>query len=218
MKPALVDGVFPVGAAVAWQRMEDEVAQPFPEEQALIARAVPKRQREFAVGRACARRALAELGCEPKAILSGERREPLWPPGVVGSITHDRAFGLAVVGYAERFRGLGADIEPDEPLSPQVAARIWSAEEAAAAAGSGVIELATLPKLVFAIKEAVYKCQFPLSKQYLGFGAVTVTLGRERFDAVLNAAAGPLAAGFVFSGQWRRAEGELLAGVWLERE
>jgi 4'-phosphopantetheinyl transferase EntD len=218
MDSALVDGVFPVGAAVAWQRIDDEVAEPFAEEQALTARAVAKRQREFAVGRACARRALAELGYEPRAILSGEMREPLWPAGVVGSITHDRLFGLAVVGRAERFRGFGVDIEPDEPLSPEVAARIWSPEEAAAAAASGAISPESAPKLVFAIKEAVYKCQFPLSKQYLGFSAVTVTLGRERFDAVLNAAAGPLAAGLVFSGQWRRAQGELLAGVWLERE
>jgi 4'-phosphopantetheinyl transferase EntD len=218
MGSALVDGVFPSGAAVAWQRIEDDVASLFPEEQALIARAVPKRQREFAVGRACARRALAELGCEPQVILSGEMREPLWPAGVVGSITHDRAFGLAVVGRVERFRSFGVDIEPDEPLSPEVAARILSPEEAAAAIASGVIARESAPKLVFAIKEAVYKCQFPLSREYLGFGGVTVTLGRERFDAVLSEATGPLAAGLVFSGQWRQAEGELLAGVWLVRE
>jgi 4'-phosphopantetheinyl transferase EntD len=215
MAEALVDGLFPAGAAVAWQRIDGEAAELFPEERALIERAVPKRQREFAVGRACARRALAELGYEPRPILAGEMREPLWPLGVVGSITHDRALGVAVAGRAERFRGFGVDIEPDEPLSSDVAARIWSAEEAAAAMASGAVEPPSAAKLVFAIKEAVYKCQFPLSRQYLGFEGVTVTLGRGTFDAVLNASVGPLERGLVFSGKWRRAEGELLAGVWL---
>jgi 4'-phosphopantetheinyl transferase EntD len=218
MGSALVDGVFPPGAALAWRRLDDgEEAALFPEEQALVARAVAKRQREFAVGRACARRALAALGFEPHAILAGETREPLWPAGVVGSITHDRSLGVAVAGRVERFRSFGIDVEPDEPLSSDVAARIWSAEEAAAAAASGVIQRESAAKLVFAIKEAVYKCQFPLSQRYLGFDGVKVTLGRETFEVVLLADTGPLERGLVFSGKWRRAEGELFAGVWLTR-
>ena len=47
----------------------------FPEEEALISRAVEKRRREFRTVRHCARRALGELGLPPVAVLSGERRE-----------------------------------------------------------------------------------------------------------------------------------------------
>jgi hypothetical protein len=60
----------------------------FPEKEAVISRAVDKRRREFQTVRHCARRALRELGVPPAAVLPGERREPVWPPGVVGSLTH----------------------------------------------------------------------------------------------------------------------------------
>ena len=43
----------------------------FPEEAAVVAKAVPKRQREFAGVRACARRALARLGVPPVPLLPG---------------------------------------------------------------------------------------------------------------------------------------------------
>jgi 4'-phosphopantetheinyl transferase EntD len=58
----------------------------FPEKEAVISRAVGKRRREFRTVRHCARRALTELGLPPAAVLPGERREPVWPPGVVGSL------------------------------------------------------------------------------------------------------------------------------------
>src|SRR5688572_23979746 len=58
------------------------------EEAAVVAGSVPKRQRQFAGARTCARRALASLGVPTQAVLSGSRGEPLWPPHVVGSLTH----------------------------------------------------------------------------------------------------------------------------------
>src|SRR5260370_17424999 len=49
---------------------------------------VAKRRREFAAGRTCARPALAALDVYDIAILRGTKAQPLWPPGIVGSITH----------------------------------------------------------------------------------------------------------------------------------
>jgi 4'-phosphopantetheinyl transferase EntD len=43
----------------------------FPEEEAVISRAVEKRRREFRTVRHCARRALRELGLPPVAVLPG---------------------------------------------------------------------------------------------------------------------------------------------------
>jgi 4'-phosphopantetheinyl transferase EntD len=59
----------------------------YPEEAVHVERAVEKRRRDFALGRACARRALAVLDDRPPtAILVGEERAPVWPEGIVGSI------------------------------------------------------------------------------------------------------------------------------------
>ncbi|MEV4420566.1 hypothetical protein AB0L40_11415 [Patulibacter sp. NPDC049589] len=67
---------------------DDPAASVFPEEFVAVRHAVETRRREFVTGRACAHRALAALGVPVVPIMSGPNREPLWPEGVVGSITH----------------------------------------------------------------------------------------------------------------------------------
>lgn len=212
---ALFDRLFPPGVALAWEPSDAPAGALHPEEETLVARALPKRKREFAHGRACARRALAELGVAPGPILAGDLREPAWPPGITGSITHDRVLSAAVVARSDAFAGLGLDVEPDERLEPNVAARIWSTEEAAAARASGVVSFESAAKLVFSAKEAVYKCQFPSTRTYIGFGGVTVRLGDGTFEATLTAPVGEFPLGHCFTGAWRRMAGEIATAAWL---
>lgn len=88
----------------------------FPEEERVVARAVEKRRREFTTGRACARLALERLGIGAVAIPNGERGEPLWPSGVVGSITHCRGYCGCAVAKAGDVVVVGIDAEVHEPL------------------------------------------------------------------------------------------------------
>jgi 4'-phosphopantetheinyl transferase EntD len=223
MIDALIRGVFPPGVAVAWARLEDAPSELFAEEEACVARAVPKRRREFSHGRGCARRALAELGIAPGPLLVGAAREPVWPEGVVGSITHDRELSIAVAARSSEYAGIGVDVEPDEPLEPGVASRIWSAEEARAARTRAAVPLESAPKLVFAAKEAVYKCQFAVTRSYVGFQDVSVEFDAREvasagtFTARFNASFGSLSSGFRCDGEWRRAHAKLLAAVWFAR-
>ena len=55
-----------------------------------IARSAPKRQAEFLCGRIAAHEAMRRLGIEywRAPIGIGRSREPLWPHGVAGSISH----------------------------------------------------------------------------------------------------------------------------------
>jgi 4'-phosphopantetheinyl transferase EntD len=69
----------------------------FPEEEAVIARAVPKRRQEFTTARHCARTALATLGAPPAPILPGEMGAPTWPPGYVGTMTHCAGYRAAAI-------------------------------------------------------------------------------------------------------------------------
>ena len=69
----------------------------FPEEEALLLRAVSKRRNEFALSRTCARRALANIGVAPCSILRTSDRAPIWPSGIVGSITHCKSYTAAAV-------------------------------------------------------------------------------------------------------------------------
>src|SRR4051812_19673514 len=71
-----------------------------PLEERLVASASDKRRRDFALGRACAHQALAALGFDDGAIAIRQNGAPLWPTGVLGSITHTHGYAAALVGEA----------------------------------------------------------------------------------------------------------------------
>jgi 4'-phosphopantetheinyl transferase EntD len=208
--------LLPPGVASA-VRDPGEPIELHPEEAPFVARAVEKRQREFASGRACARLAMAELGLPPHAIPSGPRREPLWPTGVVGSVTHTAGFCAAAVSRRAAYAGIGIDAEPDGPLAEAVAARVCVPDELERASALG-LDPATLAHVLFSAKEAVYKCQFPESGTYLGFHDVRLELDERSLRAVLEVSAGPYPRGHVFRGSWRRAEGLILTAAWHQAQ
>ena len=189
-----------------------------PEEQAAIAGAVEKRRREYGTVRHCARTALRELGVAPAPILSGARREPLWPPGVVGSLTHCAGYRAAAVGRDREVRTIGIDAEPHQPLTPEVLGLIALDGERAhleelAATDSRI----RWDRLLFCAKEAVYKAWFPLTLNWLGFeqAAVTIDPVKLMFSARLLVP-GPLVNGerlTGFDGRWLVRDGLVVAGI-----
>src|SRR6185369_16867773 len=116
-----------VAAAEAYEDRLDDVL--FPEEEAVVSQAVERRRREFVTGRACARRALAALGVPPAPLLPGPRREPLWPAGVVGSITHCEGYRACAVARDTAIASIGIDAEPNAPLPDGVLRLVSLPEE-----------------------------------------------------------------------------------------
>jgi len=188
-------------------------------EAALAARFAPARRREFAAGRQCARRLLAELGAGEPLLLVGAHRAPGWPEGVVGSISHGA--GLCVVAVARRgaLRGLGVDVESDEPLGEALRRRVCSDGEARLLAGADDAEAGRAAKLLFGAKEAIYKCVHPLLQTPLGLRAVEVHIDSTTgcFRARALAAAGEGAAALVdaIEGRFAFRAGRVLAGATL---
>ncbi len=90
----MIDELLPAAAACTEAFADDGEPRLFAQERAVLGRAVAKRRREFATGRECAHRALEQLGLMAEAVPSGERGEPLWPAGVVVSITHCDGYRL----------------------------------------------------------------------------------------------------------------------------
>ena len=220
----MIEAILPAGVAVAETGEDEEVAALFPEEEALVARAVEKRRREFAGGRACARRALATLGFPPGPIGAGERGEPIWPSGAVGSITHCRGYRGAAVARAEEMTSVGIDAEPGEPLPEGLAAEIARPEELAALAALERAEPGvSWDRLLFSAKEAAYKAWYPLAGRWLGLLDTTVELdpGGNRFLARLpeprpragTSAPGPQA----LEGRWLLVDGLVLTAVAVSR-
>ena len=166
----MLSSLLPAEVAVAESFDDPEDAVLFPDEEALIARAVAKRRREFITTRHCARIALARLGVPPTAIGSGGNREPLWPDGIVGSMTHCDGYRAAAVAKSGTVAGLGVDAEPHAPLPAGVFDTIARPDEVPVQA-----ELAAArpqvqwDRLLFSAKESVYKAWFPVARRWLGF-------------------------------------------------
>jgi 4'-phosphopantetheinyl transferase EntD len=154
--------------------------QPFPGEDDLVAQAAEGRRREFITARRCARRALAGLGHPPAPILSGSRREPLWPAGTAGSITHCAGYRAAAVARVGELAGLGIDAEPHGPLPAGVQKSVATPRER-----EQLHELAreapqvSWGRLLYSAKESVYKAWYPLTGRWLGFQDAELVIERE---------------------------------------
>ncbi|HZQ32312.1 MAG TPA: 4'-phosphopantetheinyl transferase [Mycobacterium sp.] len=163
----LLSTVLPNSVAAAELYADPPGLAPLPEEEPLIARSVAKRRNEFVTVRHCARQALSELGVAPSPILKGDKGEPCWPDGVVGSLTHCDGFRGAVVGLVDRVRSVGIDAEPHDVLPDGVLDAVSLPVERA--------ELAAMPdglhwdRILFCAKEATYKVWYPLTRRWLGF-------------------------------------------------
>jgi 4'-phosphopantetheinyl transferase EntD len=154
--PSVVAAVLPVSARHE-PRSDGEAAA--------VARALPRRRDEFLTGRATARRALVDAGYEPVAVPRGERGAPVWPDGVVGSISHAGGWCVAVVGRAgvdDDVRGIGVDLHCSGGLDDP-AVRVWvlTPWERVHDRGCGYVDV------VFAAKEAVFKAVNPATGRWL---------------------------------------------------
>lgn len=220
--PGWLVSLFPEGVATAALGDLDAADPLPPEEEACIAGAAPRRRREFAAGRTCARRALGRLGLPAVALPPGPERAPRWPAGAVGSITHTRTLAAAVVGPCASFAGLGLDMEAPERVRPRLWRRIASPREIAwleDAPDDGAARVRAA--LLFSAKEAFFKAQFGASGAWLGFHDAHVVFEPDlaRFELVLDRdVAGLAAAGARFAGRAAVPAGHVAAGLAIARE
>jgi len=145
------------------------------------------RRAEFFSGRRCAHLAMSAAGYPALPILRSSDRSPLWPLAIIGSITHGASLAAAIVGGRhQHLMGLGIDIEDltremrtdisRHTLTPWEIDR-WKATSSAVSRET---------RLIFSIKETIYKCFYPVQKVSLGFQDAEVTeIGVETFQARL---------------------------------
>jgi 4'-phosphopantetheinyl transferase EntD len=181
-----------------------------PEEAPLIEGAVALRRREFAAGRRAARAALAAVGRDSVGpLLPDADGVPRWPPGVVGSISHAHRWAIAAVTSSDRCAALGVDLEEAAGLPEELIPWVLTRAERDVV----VDDQRVFARQVFCIKEAVYKCVFPLARVPFDFHDVEVTVQDERFTATIHAsAASPIR---VVVGHIGLAEGHFVATTSL---
>ena len=170
-----------------------------PQEKIQIGDVCDKRYAEFAAGRSQARQLIATLTGTAEQLLIGDYRQPLWPESVIGSISHSDAFCAVAVAAIGQHIGLGIDVEPFEPLDDDVADIVLTTTERESIRDLELLPVAVgqlpgqLPgecltqamtesqaaKLIFSIKEAIYKCCYPQVKVFIDFKQCEVRLDFE---------------------------------------
>jgi 4'-phosphopantetheinyl transferase EntD len=191
----------------------------FPEEAAMIAAAVESRQREFTTARLCARRALKALGLPASPIIPGRGGAPIWPLGVVGSITHCTGYRAAAVARSSDVAAIGVDAEPDAPLPDGVLIKIANTDERLRLERlSGRHPPASWDRLLFSAKESVYKAWYPLTGRRLHFEHTDVAFEPSGIFKARLLVEGALVDGHritALSGRWLNRGGIVLTIVIL---
>jgi 4'-phosphopantetheinyl transferase EntD len=164
-----IRSLFPPSVVVVERRRPGNPADLLPAEAVYVAKAVAKRVNEFAAGRACAREALGAFGVTGFALLAAPDRQPLWPTSYVGSITHTAGFCAAAVVLRSKFMSLGLDSERSGAPSVDVWPTLCRTEELAWVDSLAPSERPAAVTLIFSAKEAVYKCQYPITGEWLDF-------------------------------------------------
>lgn len=215
MEP-LLKGLLPGEIRTSAATIEDHVSALLPAERPFIARAVPARQHEFATGRFLVRRLLTGLGYPDFPLVSDDKRVPVWPPGIVGSISHAASLCVVAIGHESIYRGIGLDLEPDEPAKRDIERVVCRGDEHDWVAAAGEGERGRRCRVVFSVKEAVYKAFYPHTREFWSFRDVGVSIDLEAgsYRAWL-----PESAGLdTIEGRVHRRQGWIVAGAAVRHD
>lgn len=183
---------------------------------ALIQHAVVKRKSEFVAGRYCAHRSLLQWeisgGMSDSLIGIGEGRCPVWPKGIVGSISHCHGYALAATGTTDNLFALGLDVE--DPVSEETRNNIQKV-----VINDNELFLLTQAErpdiaftLIFSMKESFFKAAYPHVQFFFDFPAISLIQIDWEAGSVLfeiNQPLGPVfTVGSVFSGQFKILDNE----------
>lgn len=142
-----------------------------------------KRKMDYLAGRLCGLEALKKLNIQVNNIPMQKDRSPLWPDGIVGSITHTN--GIAIAAVSNSLKGIGIDAERlmSENRYKKISKMFVSENE------KSLVEtnLEINPTLIFSAKESLYKALYPQCMQYFGFlEATLISIKKNSFEIELH--------------------------------
>lgn len=180
------------------------VSRLHPDEAKLVRGKPAQRVEEFAAGRLCAHRALAELGADVPVVGRDSDGVPVLPYGVIGSIAHSATRAVAVAGRCADVVALGIDTEPVQQLPQAVVDVVLTDADRDALPDVRLMDRAMAELLVFCAKEATYKAWFPGGRKMLDHDHLTVTV-----DPAGTFTSAVPDNGAAFDGVWTSEEGHV---------
>ena len=178
---------------------------------------VTKRKAEFLAGRILARTALLSLGSSSGDVGIGRHRQPIWPSGFAGSISHTDGTAMAMVA-ARTDCLIGVDIEAimTEQTAQSIAKQVLTPREHAFL-DKDPVHYARNLTIVFSAKETLYKALFPKVGSFFGFDCAELVNrpDAESISLVLTSdLPGGFTRGFEVDLHWRLHGGEII--TWMK--
>lgn len=131
------------------------------------------RRAEHLAGRLSANWALAGLG-NVASVGRGLDGAPIWPAGVVGSISHSRDVAIAVVAPSTLFDSIGIDVEDILNTDSEIEVRNFVLSPSCFAILEVYFCPAIITTLVLSSKESVFKALCSIKKFSFDFSALSI--------------------------------------------
>ena len=167
-----ISRLFPSGVLTLCEHRANWSSEITPDEREQLGDVCEKRFAEFCAGRSQARRLIAMINGTAQPLLIGDYRQPMWPSDVSGSISHSDHYCTVAVAPKDNIADLGIDVEPCEPLDPDVVNLVLTDNEMRQTEGSEK----WVRKLIFSIKESNYKCCYSKVGAFIDFKQCEVVL------------------------------------------
>lgn len=147
----------------------------YKEERSLITKASLKRINEFSTGRYGIRCLLKSYGINYFPITHDQKGMPIFPNGIIGSISHTDRKCCIAMSTNEEYRSIGVDIEEYSKLNLDLCKYFLHKKEIEFVYSQMDTYPQIMAAVLFSAKEAFYKMQYSISKTYLDFLDVETT-------------------------------------------
>ena len=142
------------------------------------------RKEHYRSGRICAGEVLSKLGTLGQPVLRDpQTREPLWPEGISGAITHSGKWAAAAAGKTSDVSGIGIDLEDlERQVDSKISRHVCIPEEQKWLQECGEDFLEQNLKIIFSAKESIFKAFFPYTRTYLHFHDARILMEQTFFQ------------------------------------
>ena len=142
------------------------------------------RKEHYRSGRICAGEVLSKLGARGQPVLRDpQTREPLWPEGISGAITHSGKWAAAAAGKTSDVSGIGIDLEDlERQVDSRISRHVCIPEEQKWLQECGEDCLEQNLKIIFSAKESIFKAFFPYTRTYLHFHDARILMEQTLFQ------------------------------------
>ena len=142
------------------------------------------RKEHYRSGRICAGEVLSKLGTIGQPVLRDpQTREPLWPEGISGAITHSGNWAAAAAGKTSDVLGIGIDLEDlERQVDPRISRHVCIPEEQKWLQECGEESWEKNLKIIFSAKESIFKAFFPYTRTYLHFHDARILMEQTFFQ------------------------------------